>query len=307
MSPLLDVQRAYAESFRLRLGELRKNDKGKAFPAALNGQIRVTASSPEVVDAFTAVYGGTRRPWGDGDFEAYLPTAALPVMILPGDSLQQWWELWDSGGLLRRCDGHRQTTGQPCACSERIEARMADERQCKPTTRLHVVCPAVAVLGTGLLTTRGLIAGATLPGAIAIAQRLLEQGEMVGAILRVVRHAGRRTYVYPHIEIIGRSLAELMGAERPELAGLPSGEGLPAGAPAGDTPASIPGKWQPAPAALVRRVNIAVTEDLGSSTRETRLARVSELIGREIDSTSELSSAECQQVLRTLEAHRADA
>jgi len=224
---MLDVARRHRTIFRIRAGE--RGPKGE--PRRLDGQLRVTSETPDVVDAFCAAYGGERRPWNNA-WEAYLPTAALPVMLLPGQSLSQYWEAWDGGGCLRRCDGVTETiSDSACSCPP-LPGRMSDVRACRPTTRLSVVCPDVAVLGAGMLVTHGLIAAETLPQAVAICEAALSAGQVVPATLRMVTHRGRRTYVVPQLEIVGLRLAELMDTT-PALAAdvtpaLPAGSNDPA-------------------------------------------------------------------------------
>jgi len=114
---------------------------------------------------------------------------------------------------------------------------MADANACKPTTRLHIVCPEVAVLGAGMLVTHGLIAAETLPQAVAICEGALAAGRTIPAILRMVTHTGRRTYVVPQLDIVGVRLADL---EPEAVPALPTTE-APALAPAAPSPPANPG------------------------------------------------------------------
>jgi len=220
---MLDVVRRHRVIWKLRCGD--RGPRGE--PRRLDGQLRVTSETPDVVDAFTAVYGGERKPWGDA-WEAYLPTDHLPVLLLPGQSITQSWERWDSGGCLRRCDGaYDSVSDGPCQCPP-MPGRMTDRDACRPTTRLSILCPDVAVLGAGMLTTHGLIAAETLPQAVAIVEGALAAGQVVPATLRMVTHRGRRTYVVPQLEIVGMRLAELVSADSadggPRPPALPSGD-----------------------------------------------------------------------------------
>jgi len=218
VSPILDVQRTHADVFRLRLGIRTPAANGKTKPTALDGAIRVTSPAHDAVQAFADVYGGDVEPWarddGCSEWQAILPTDALPIVLLPGQALVQWWETWDSGGCVRRCDGQWQVaevgkTSRPCACPSTPAERMADLRACKPTSQLMVVCPEVAIAGAGRLVTRGLIAAGQLPSVVTIAEGMLARGYRVPAILRIVAHKGRRTYVVPQVELIGVSLHQL--------------------------------------------------------------------------------------------------
>jgi len=213
---MIDIQRRHMRTWNLRCGD--KGPKGQ--PRRLDGQLRITSHAPEIVDAFVAVYGGERSEW-DGAWQAYLPITALPVVLLPGQAISQFWETWSGGGCERRCDGVTESlSGDPCSCPADITVRMGTKDACRPTTRLSVVCPDVAVLGAGMLVSHGLIAAETLPQAVGIAEQMLERGQHVPATLRMVTHRGRRTYVVPQLEIVGVSLASLSGPEAPQ--GLPA-------------------------------------------------------------------------------------
>lgn len=208
--PMLDIQRRHAEVFRLRIGD--KDDRGN--PRKLTDSIRVTSPNQRVIDAFVAAFGGETLPW-EGQWQAYLPTNALPVMVLPGHSITQWWELYRGQVCERRCDGFtEQLSGSPCKCPADITDRVADKGACMPMTRINVVCPDVEVVGAGSLVTRGMVAAETLPQSVKIAEGALARGLMVPAVLRVVEHVGKsRRYIVPQLEIVGVSLSELTTGE----------------------------------------------------------------------------------------------
>src|SRR5690606_13699380 len=127
-------------------------------PRKLTDSIRITARNRSVVEAFTEVYGGDVEPW-DSQWQAYLPTTELRILVLPGQSVQQWWEFYRGSVCERRCDGYmEQKSGRRCVCPEDIDERMKDRNACSPTTRVSVLCPDVNVIGAGTLVTHGLIA-----------------------------------------------------------------------------------------------------------------------------------------------------
>ena len=239
--PILDLQKSFATTYRIRLGQQAPSkSSGKLRPIHLNGAIRITSPAQEAVEAFTDIYGGDVMGWdrddGTQEWQAILPTSVLPIVILPGSTLIQWWEAWDSGGILRRCDGAQQVVevGQApkaCQCPATPEARMKDQRACKPTTQILVVCPGVAVAGAGRLVSRGLIAAQQLPAALAVAEGFLERGLRVPAYLRVTHHAGRRDYVVPQLDLIGVGLPELDGGSSPAAAVGQGNAALPVGRP----------------------------------------------------------------------------
>ena len=248
MSPMIDIQRRHASVFRIRLGDQGVTASGKSFPQKLTNAIRVTAANEAVCQAFVNVYGGEVKPWnaeGRNEFEAYLPTTSLSILVLPGQSLQQWWEKYKRSVCVSRCDGEKDTkTKKACTCPPDIDDRMADKNACKPMTRVNVLCPDVAVVGSGALVTHSLIAAETLPQSIAVAEAALSRGLMVPARLRVVEHKGLTHYIVPQIEIVGISLSELVGAgEASALASVtdaPSLSAVPSWKPVGELPAAAP-------------------------------------------------------------------
>lgn len=245
MSPMLDIQRRHADVYRLRLGEKGRN----GAPQKLTDSIRITSPNQAVVAAFTCIYGGEVRPW-EQQFEAYLPVTSLPVMVLPGQSLSQWWEVYKGTVCDRRCDGFTESlSDSPCKCPSDITVRMQTKGACRPMTRINIVCPEVAVVGAGSLVSHGMIAAETLPQAIAVAEKFLERGLMVPAYLRVVEHKGKKHYVVPQLEIVGVSLAQLDTGEAPALPeARPKALAPPpqrAIAPANTTPPELPGDPPP--------------------------------------------------------------
>ena len=254
--PMLDIQRRHAEVFRLRLGEKGRN----GAPQKLTDAIRVTSHSRAVVDAFVAVYGGETKPW-DGQWEAKLPTTELPIMVLPGQSISQWWEQYRGSVCERRCDGETETlSGNPCVCPLDITARMADKNACRPMTRVNVLCPDVDVVGAGSLVTHGMVAAETLPQAVAVAEAALSRGLMVPGVLRIVEHKGKRHYIVPQIEIVGVSLAALTTGEVPQRVAIaaPPQRAVEAPAPKAIEAAARPAKRaapkKAAPAAAAREL-----------------------------------------------------
>lgn len=217
--PMLDVQRRHAEVFRVRLGD--KGPRGE--PRKLTDAIRVTAGGANVVQSFVDVYGGEVAPFEEKasrhNWQAYLPTTALSVMVLPGQSLDAWWELYRGSVCERRCDGFtEQLSGQACMCPPEIDKRMAAKNTCRPMTRINVLCPDVEVVGAGSLVTHGMIAAETLPQSIKVAEAALSRGLMVPAVLRVVEHKGKRHFIFPQLEIVGVSLQQLARGEVERLA-----------------------------------------------------------------------------------------
>jgi hypothetical protein len=209
---ILDRQKKYAELFRIRLG-----DQSGGQPRSLDGQIRITSPSKEVIEAFVATYGGRGRRWSDrNQFQVYLDQVRLPIMLLPGTPITQHYEQWGGSSCIVRCDGRTQQGGEPCACDPYA-------RLCKPVTRLTVACPEVPIVGTGILTTRSEIATDEMAGALDLCRGILSQGRAVRATLRIDRLKGvGKAYNVPRLELEGLTFAELA-----ELASAPDNELAP--------------------------------------------------------------------------------
>lgn len=246
--PMLDIQRRHAEVFRIRLGD--KDDRGNM--RKLTDAIRITSPNRSVVQAFADVFGGDVSEW-EQQWQVYVPTTELPVLVLPGQSITQWWEQYRGSVCERRCDGYTETlSGSACKCPAEITERLATKNACRPMTRINVVCPDVEVVGAGSLVTHGMIAAETLPQAVAIAEGALSRGLMVPAVLRVVQHIGKaKQYIVPQLEIFGISLNELTTGEvaRPAaVAAAPEPKGLPVAAHTRPPEAAVVKDTKPLPA-----------------------------------------------------------
>jgi len=207
--PMLDLAVRFQDTYRVRLGDLPAKNR----PRALTDQLRVTAPGPEAPAAFAEVYGSVDnagvQPWEDEKsndrFQVYLPITALPIWIMPGNVLDQWWEMYKGKVCDRRCDGQVETlTKVACMCEPDMKARAGDKNQCSPMTRFSIMCPEVeSVLGSGSLVTHSLIAAETFPAALWLAGPWLSKNVPVAATLRTITHKGRTTFTFPTIEVGG--------------------------------------------------------------------------------------------------------
>lgn len=201
--------------FRIRFGQQVDGKNGKR-PEKLTDAIRVTADNPDVIDAFNRVYGGERQEWKPdphrNEFETYLPTRSLRIVLIPGQSLTQWWEKWKRSVCERRCDSiTEQKSGGPCKCTIRDPAlRTAASTECNPVTRVHVLCPDVEVIGAGMFVCNGLLAAQSLPESIANADAALRAGFFVPATLTVVEHRGLNHFIVPRIDTVGVSMFQML-------------------------------------------------------------------------------------------------
>lgn len=207
--PIIDIQKRLVEVGRIRMGQ--KSAKGA--PQKLE-TFRVTSRDEARVNEIAAVYGGTVQPWAErpGEFEVVTTTAELPILLLPGQALSQWYETWSAGGCQRRCDGVTDVISDgPCLC----DAEQGD-RKCKPTTRLSVMLPEIPGLGVWRLESHGYYAAVELSATAGMLEQATARGQMFPARLRIDQRSqvkdGKTTrYAVPVIDIDVR-LPEALGA-----------------------------------------------------------------------------------------------
>lgn len=199
MSPIIDLQRRLVEVGRIRMG--KKGDKGQ--PQKLDTW-RLTSRDQERLEAVAAQHGGTVQPWAerDGEFEIITTTAELPIMLLPGQTLSQWHELWSGGGCQRRCDGEREVLSDgACLCDQED-----GDRKCKPTTRLSVMLPDIPGLGCWRLESHGYYAAVELAATSHMLEQATARGQLLPARLRIdqrrqVKDGKTTRYAVPVIDI----------------------------------------------------------------------------------------------------------
>lgn len=201
--PLIDVQRRLAEVGRIRLGE-----KGAKGQPVKRETWRLTSRDRNRLVAAQTIYPGELRPWNE-QHELLTETDELAVMVLPGQTLSQWYELWTGGGCQRRCDGERMTDDQPCMCPvdpiERAELAKTG-KACKATTRLSVMLPDVPGVGMWRLESHGYYAASELAGMAELLQHVTALGIMLPARLRIdqrtsVKGGQTRRYPVPVIDL----------------------------------------------------------------------------------------------------------
>lgn len=267
--PIVDIQQRFRELGRIRAGATQPTGKvfesgprkgePKTRPVKLP-RFRLTSPWQHLIEQAAAVFGGEPRPWrNDGtnadEFEVFVEVDSLPIVIPPGEVLEQWYELWTGGGCARRCDGVRQVlVDRPCQCPadpiERGEQAGAG-KACKPTTRLKVMIPDVADVGIWRLESHGFHAAAELGGAVGLIAAATRSGALIPADLRLAKREGarrpgapRKEFYVPAISfrgVLGPTLDALgildAGATMPAILGVERRPALDAGG----TPALPPG------------------------------------------------------------------
>ncbi|WP_020480270.1 recombination directionality factor [Nocardiopsis salina] len=200
--PILDLQQRTRELGRIRIGQVQPTSNGRTRPAKLD-RFRLTSASKPLLDQVAELYGGTVREWtpangGAQQWEVVTDTARLPVMV-PPQSVSQWYELWSGGGCQRRCDGQREVlTDSACPCGPDPA-----QRECKPTTRLNVVLRDVPGVGVWRLESHGYYAAVELP---AVADMLSQTSGYIRAWLaleeRTAKRDGQtRRWMVPTLEV----------------------------------------------------------------------------------------------------------
>ncbi|MFN0092880.1 MAG: hypothetical protein ACKVWR_21810 [Acidimicrobiales bacterium] len=205
---IIDRQRRITEIGRIRMGEKRVSSSGKTYPASLD-TFRLTSRVRERLEAAATIYGGTVEAWDD-QYQLTTDTNALDVMIPPGATVTQWYELWSGGGCQRRCDGATELLhDQTCQCDP-------DNRECKVTSRVSVMLPRIPGLGVWRLDTGGEYAADELPGMVELLEQL---GPRVAVKLRLERRTAKRdgetkSFVVPVFDA-DLPLLALMGGDAP--------------------------------------------------------------------------------------------
>jgi hypothetical protein len=174
--PILDTQRALAQTGRIRIGAkiegTRQNGTKYTRPDKLS-TFRLTSANRKAIEAAAAIYGGEAVPWGDaptpGQWELFTESDVLRVTILPEEmSFTQWYELWSGGGCIRRCNGQwNSIIESPCICD-------AEDRECKPHTRISVMLTDLPGVGLWRLDTQGQYAKSELAGAFELGKLLMQ-------------------------------------------------------------------------------------------------------------------------------------
>ncbi len=219
MSPIIDLQRRLVEVGRLRMGHQVAAGNGRR-PAKLE-HWRITSRDQARLLAAAELYGGTVQPWAerDGEFELFTKTSELPIMLIPGQTLSAWYELWSGGGCQRRCDGEREILSEgPCICDTE-----KGDRKCKPTTRLSVMLPDIPGLGVYRLESHGFYAAVELAGTAQMLEQATARGQLFPARLRIDQRSkvegGKTTrYAVPVIDIDVTVRQALTGARPAEAA-----------------------------------------------------------------------------------------
>jgi hypothetical protein len=188
---IIGLQRRFREVGRIRIGITAPTRSGKRAPRKLD-KFRLTSPDRPVIEAAARAYGGTAKAWdndGKAEWEVITDADELRVALPPNPTdlgFSQYYEQWAKGFASRRCDGERdEIHDAPCDCDP-------DNRACKATTRLTVLLPDIAGLGTWRLESHGYYAAVELGGAVELIEQLAGVRSIVPARLRLDHREVRR-------------------------------------------------------------------------------------------------------------------
>lgn len=197
--PIIDLQRRLSIVGAIRCGE--KTEKGA--PRKLD-TFRITSPSRTLIEQAQTLYGGTVTEWQSPsglEWQVTTTSNELTVLVMPGYSLKQTYELWEGATKRTRvCDGQDMIDGSPCAC----ETEGTDK--CDLYTRLVVALPELdTVLGWRLIT-KGLNAGHEIPTLMGLIESVANGKPFVPAKLRLVERHGVKDghkvrYVVPTLDL----------------------------------------------------------------------------------------------------------
>jgi hypothetical protein len=215
--PIISLQRRLTLVGAIRAG----GEKPERGPGRKLEAFRLTSPRRELIEQAAGLYGGQPKPWrspvGD-EWQLYTTAGEIPVLVMPGYSLRQTYELWEGATKRNRlCDGvDEELSGGPCLCNQ----EEGDDR-CDLYTRLVVALPELdTVLGWRLIS-RGANAGHELPTMMALIEQIARGQPFVPARLRLDERRGVvggqvTRFVVPTVDL-GVGYLALAAPDRPAL------------------------------------------------------------------------------------------
>lgn len=192
--PLVDVQQALTPFGRIRAGHQVPTKDGGTRPAAL-ATWRLSSPFRAPLDNAAELWGGEvkafRNDRSPDRWDLVTKVDVLPVMVLPGESVSQWYEMWSAAGCIRRCDGRTASLldghrGEfPCVCDPDPALR-----ECDPQTRISLMLPPLG-LGLWRLDSKGGNAARELGAIGALLARATSLGWSIPATLNLVEREWR--------------------------------------------------------------------------------------------------------------------
>lgn len=223
--PIITLQRRLTIVGAIRAG----GEKPERGVGRKLGAWRLTSPREQLVRQAAELYGGPVSKWQSPvgtEWQVYTEAAELPVLVMPGYSLRQTYELWEGATKRTRlCDGlEEELTAGPCLCNQ------SGEDVCDLYTRLTVALPELdTVLGWRLIT-RGANAAHELPTMLALIDSRAGGATFVPARLRIDERRGVKDgqvvrFVVPSLDL-GVGYLGLINGAPDGTRQLPAGAGF---------------------------------------------------------------------------------
>lgn len=183
---------------------------GKAMKAI--SEFRFRSQHRDVIEQLATQYGGKAVDFHDDSahpkdqFEVFTTAKDIDVIVYP-EGMSQQYEMWNRGGMVRKCDGRTcqvprkagesdyEIVDEPCLCL------VEGELSCAAKTRLSVLLPDIQFRGSWLLTTGSEYAMKEMPGMVDLGDAL-SGGGMARAKLSIEQRSkqtinGVRHFIVP--------------------------------------------------------------------------------------------------------------
>jgi hypothetical protein len=219
------MQRQARELGRLRTGWSVPNaDPDKRARPVKSKTWVLTSYAENYIAAAVEAWGGKIERWqpqGNGapQFRVITEAERLDAVLPQGDPLNQFNEMWNAGGCVRRCNGEfEQISRKPCVCL----ATCGEEWYLRPkgtvcatTSRLNVILPDMPDVGLWRAETHSFYAAKEMAGTIDMVQAGSNGEGWVPVTLRIqprTRVAGGQTKRFPVVvvEIRGITLRQAL-------------------------------------------------------------------------------------------------
>lgn len=209
--PVIDLQRRLRQIGRIRIGYSEKgSSNGREYKIPKRSQnFILTSSDRRALEVAAGKYGGKVQPWSEqqGQFILITERNEIPVLVARMAPDTQWYEHWNAGECLRRCNGEAQENGQACQCpiDPKVRAEAAKSRTnpaCKLITRVNVMLPEVPDLGVWRLDTHGYYAATELPTTLEAIWMIAPKAEFAPAFIGIEpRKSGKKSWLTPVLRL----------------------------------------------------------------------------------------------------------
>lgn len=291
MTPAAPVPTNRIRTLQRQLRQLGRIRTGTWDPSAAGGKGRptrsetfiLTSGQPDLLHLAAQLWGGEVHEWqphngGPVQWRVITEADTIDAVLPPGDPINQFYELWNRGGAVRRCDGEKESkSGEPCICIAQYGPEWHERKDlalgstCKIETRLSVFLP-LEDFGIWRLDTTSYFAGVELVGTVDMIKGLVrvqtDTDPPIPVRLRIDQRqkiSDGKTTPYPVVvvEQRGRTMQMLSGAA-PSLKELDAATrpAIEAG----------PADRQPEASGVLARISTATEQELHIIREELRAA-----------------------------------